>query len=140
MARNSNVPKSQDDYKTQVSEEIEGRVTKKLSKEFSRTENRILGALARPDDFLMNPLLQGYSRTTPATSRNTFSANQGTNEENSQSDPHPETGIVHKPTTQNSGPGNGDHTVTRGSEEIRNRLDMVTGVHEDVTYCSPSTS
>ena len=30
------------DYKSQVSEEIEGRVTKKLSKEFSRTESRIL--------------------------------------------------------------------------------------------------
>ena len=33
------------DYNSQVSEEIDGRVTKKLSKEFSRTESRILGAL-----------------------------------------------------------------------------------------------
>ena len=128
MARNSNVPKSQDDYITQVSEEIEGRVTKKLSKEFSRTENRILGALARPDDFLMNPLLQGYSRTTPATSRNTFSANQGTNEDNSQSDPHPEAGIVHNQATQNSGQGNDHDTATGGSEEIRNRLDNDQGI------------
>ena len=31
---------------SQVSEEIEGRVTKKLSKEFSGTESRILGALS----------------------------------------------------------------------------------------------
>ena len=46
MAQNSNVPRSQEDYITQVSEEIEGRVTKKLSQEFSRTENRILDALA----------------------------------------------------------------------------------------------
>ena len=73
LASNSNVPRSQEDYVTQVSEEIEGRVTKKLSQEFSRTENRILGALARLDDFLMNPLLQDHSGTTPETSRNMYS-------------------------------------------------------------------
>ena len=44
LAQNSNIPRSQEDYITQVSEEIEGRVTKKLSQEFSRTENRIVGA------------------------------------------------------------------------------------------------
>ena len=93
-ASNSNVPRSQEDYITQVSEEIEGRVTKKLSQEFSRTENRILGALARLDDFLMNPLLQGHSGTTPETSRNVFSINQGTNEDESQSDLHPEPGLL----------------------------------------------
>ena len=80
MAQNSNVPRSQEEYITQVSEEIEGRVTNKLSQEFSRTENRILDALARLDDFLMNPLLQGHSGTTPETSRNMFSINKGTNE------------------------------------------------------------
>ena len=94
LAQNSNVPRSQEDYITQVSEEIEGRVTKKLSQEFSRTENCILGALARLDDFLMNPLLQGHSGTTPETSRNVFSLNQGTNEDDSQSDPHPEAGLL----------------------------------------------
>ena len=31
LAQNSNIPKSQEDYITQVSEEIEGRVTKELS-------------------------------------------------------------------------------------------------------------
>ena len=56
MAQNSNVPRSQGDYINQVSEEIEGRLTEKLSQEFSRTENRILGTLARLDDFLMNSL------------------------------------------------------------------------------------
>ena len=83
MAQNSNVPRSQEDYITQVSEEIEGRVTKKLSQEFSRTESRILGALAQLDDFLMNPLIQSHSVTTPETSRNMFSINQGTNEDDS---------------------------------------------------------
>ena len=94
MTQNSNVPRSQEDYITQVSEEIEGRVTKKLSQEFSRTQHRILGALARLDDFLMNPLLQGHSGTTPETSRNVFSINQGANEDDSQGDSYPEAGIL----------------------------------------------
>ena len=94
LAQNSNVPRSQEDYITQVSEEIEGRVTKTLSQEFSRTENRILGALARLDDFLMNPLLQDHSGTTPERSRNMFVINQGTNEDVSQSNPHPEAGLL----------------------------------------------
>ena len=111
LASNSNVPRSQEDYITQVSEEIEGRVTKNLSQEFSRTENRILGALARLDDFLMNPLHQGHSGTTPETSRNVFSINQGTNEDDSRGDPHPEAGIL-----------------TSGRED---RHDMVTGVQRE---------
>ena len=94
LAQNSTAPRSQEDYITQVSEEIEGRVTKKLSQEFSRTENRILGALARLDDFLMSPLFQGHSVTAPETSRNIFSINQGTNEDDSQSNPQPEAGLL----------------------------------------------
>ena len=94
LVQNSNVPRPQQDYITQVSEKIEGRVTKRLSQEFSRTENRILGALARLDDLLMNPLLQGHSGTTPETSRNMFGINQGTNENVSQSNPHPEAGLL----------------------------------------------
>ena len=56
LAQNSNVPRSQEGYITQIFEEIGERVTKKLSQEFSRTGNPILDALARLDDFLMNPL------------------------------------------------------------------------------------
>ena len=102
---------------TQVSEEIEGRVTKKLSQEFSRTENRTLGALAQLDDFLTNPLIQGHSGTTPETSRNVFSIKQGTNEDDSQSDPHPEAGLFNNQTTQNSGQ--------------EDRHDMATGVQRE---------
>ena len=94
LAQNSTFRRSQEDFLTQVSEEIERKVTKKLSQEFSRTENRILGALARLDDFLMNPLLQGHSGTTPETSQNVFSINQGTNEDDSQSNLHPEAGLL----------------------------------------------
>ena len=104
FAQNSNAPRSQEEYITQVSEEIEERVTKKLSKEFSRTENRILGALARLDDFLMNPLLQGHSGTTPEPSRNPLNLSQGTNEDDSQNDPRPEAGLFHGQITRNSGP------------------------------------
>ena len=107
LAQNSNAPRSQEDYITQVSEEIEERVTKRLSKKFSRTENRILGALARFDDFLMNPLLQGHSGTSPEPSQNALSTSQGTNEDDSQNDPRPEAGLFHGQMTQNSGPEEG---------------------------------
>ena len=110
--QNSNAPRSQEDYITQVSEEIEGRVSKRLSKEFSRTENRILGALARLDDFLMSPLLQGHSGTTPEPSRNAFSTRQGTNEDDSQNDPHPEADLFHCQMKRNSGPADGRDMVT----------------------------
>ena len=54
-------PELTQDYISQVSEEIEGRVTKKLSKEFSRTESRILGALSKLDEFLLNPQVRTCS-------------------------------------------------------------------------------
>ena len=111
LAQNSSVPRSQEDFITQVSEEIEGRVTKRLSQEFSRTENRILGALARLDDFLMNPLIQGHSGTTPEASRISFGINQGTNEDNSQSHPHPEAGLL------SSGQEDHHDVVTGGQRE-----------------------
>ena len=153
LAQNSNAPRSLEDYITQVSEEIEGKVTKRLSKEFSRTENRILGELARLDDFLMNPPLQGHSGTTPEPSRNASSANQGTNEDDSQNDPHPEASLFHGQLTQNSGPKKDYDMVTGATEQSRKDYDLMTGateqignchdmtgIHEEVTYCSPSTS
>ena len=139
LAQHSNAPRWQEDYITQVSEEIEGRVTERLSKEFSRTENRILGALARLDDFLMNPLLQGHSGTTPEPSRNALSTSQGTNEDDSQNDPHPEAGLFHSQITQNAGPEHGHDMVTGATEQSRSCHDM-TGVHEEVTYCPPTRS
>ena len=110
LAQNSSASRSQEDFITQVSEETEGRVTKRLSKEFSRTENRILGALARLDDFLMNPLLPGRSETTTEPTRNALNTSEGTNEDDSQNDPHPEAGLFHGQMTQNSGSGDGHDT------------------------------
>ena len=73
-------PELTQDYISQVSEEIEGRVTKKLSKEFSRTESRILGALSKLDEFLLNPQVRTCSVAVPGTSRSNTLENQGTNE------------------------------------------------------------
>ena len=122
LEQNSDVRRSQQYYKTQVSEGIEGRVTKKLSQEFSRTENRILGALSRLDDYLMNTLIQGQFATAPETSRNAFSTKQGTIEDDPQSDPHPQSFIFHNQTTRNSGPEKGDDNFLyslRASKIIR---------------------
>ena len=112
MAQNSNVPRSQEAYITHVSEEIEVRLTKKLFQEFSRNPNDILGALSSPQNILMNPLIQGYSGSAPETTRNAYSTKQGTNEDDSQSDPHPETGMFQSQTTRNSGPEDGPDTST----------------------------
>ena len=119
LAQNSIAPRSQEDYITQLSDEIEGRVTKKLSQEFSRAENRILGALARLDDFFMNPLIQGYSGTAPETCPNALSTRHGTNEDEYQSDPHPEAGIFHNQMTQNSGPEDGHDRCSVRTETER---------------------
>ena len=127
LAQNSNVARPQEDYISQVFEEIEGRVTERLSKEFSRTENRILGALARLNDFLMNPLNQYYSGNAPETSGNALSTNQGTNEDHSQSDLHPKAGIFTNQMTQNSGPEGELYMVTGVTEQTRNEHYMVTG-------------
>ena len=75
LAQNSNVPRTQEEYITQISEENEGRFTKKLYQEIIWTENRILGALSLPDNFLMIPLIQDHSGTAPETSRNAYGTN-----------------------------------------------------------------
>ena len=63
-------------YISQVSEEIEGRVTEKLSTEFSRTESRILGVLSKLDEFLLNPQVRCFSVAVPGTFRNNKSGNR----------------------------------------------------------------
>ena len=52
-----------------------------------------MGALSKLDEFLLNPQIQTHSGTVPGTFRNMNVENQGTNEDDSQSDPHPEAGI-----------------------------------------------
>ena len=91
-SRNTSVPRINAEYITQASEEIEGRVTEKLSQDFNRTESRILGALSKLDEFLLNPQIRTHSGTVLGTFRNTNVENQEPNEDRSQDDPHPEMG------------------------------------------------
>ena len=91
-AQNILDPELTQDYISQVSEEIEGRVTKKLSKEFTRTESRILGALSKLDEFLLNPQVRTCSVAVPGTSRTNNSENRETTGDHSSSDPCPEVG------------------------------------------------
>ena len=168
QSRNTSVPRINEDYITLVAEEIEGRVSKKLSQEFSRTESRILGAVSKLDEFLSNQQIHTHFETVQGTFRNTNLENQGTKEDDSQSDPYPEAGIFRGQTIQNFGPkycrdmvtgatGEVRHCrdmvtrvqgeiryrpdiVTRGSEEMRNGLDIVTAVQEEIPYCSSGTS
>ena len=90
QSRNTIDPEKDQECISQVSEEIEGRVTKKLSKEFSRTEARILDALSKLDDFLLNPQVRTCSVAVPGTSRNSNSENREPTEERSLADPCPE--------------------------------------------------
>ena len=154
QSRNTSVPRINEEYITQVSEEIEGRISKKLSQEFSRTESRILGALTKLDEFLSNQKIHTLFETVPGTFRNTNVENQGTNEDDSQSHPHPEAGIFRGQTTQNLGPKDcrdmvtgvqGEiryrpDMVTAVTEEVRNGLDIVTAAQEEILYCSSGIS
>ena len=135
QSRNTSVPRINEEYITQVSEEIEGRVSKKLSQEFSGTESRILGALTKLDEFLSNQHIHTLFETVPGTFRNTNVENQGTNEDGSQSDPHPEAGIFRGQTTQNLGPKDCHDMVTGSTGEIRHCRDMVTGVTGELRHC-----
>ena len=90
QSQNSAAPGITEDYLAQSSEEIEGRVTKKLSQEFSRTESRIVVALSKLDEFLLNPQIRTFSGITPWTFRNSDVENQELSGDHSQNDPHPE--------------------------------------------------
>ena len=101
----------------------------------------------------MNPLLPGHSGTTPEPTRNTTRNNQGTNEDGYQNDPHPKAGLFHGQITRNVSLEERHDMVTGVQRERVYDHDMVTGAteqignchdttrfHEEVTYCSPSTS
>ena len=84
-------PELTQDYISQVSEEIEGRVTKKVSKEFNKTESRILGALSKLEEFLLNPQVRTCSVFQEAP-RNANSENRENHGDRSSNDPYPEGG------------------------------------------------
>ena len=64
--------------------------------------------------------IRTHSETVPETFRNTNVDNQGTNEDDFQSDPHPEAGLFRNQTTQHSGPEVGPYNCLLPAE--RNHL------------------
>ena len=88
--QNASAPGITEEYLTQVSEEIEGKVTKNLSQELSWTESRILGALSKLDEFVLEPQVRTFTWTVPETFRNNSLENQEPSRERSQNTPHPE--------------------------------------------------
>ena len=133
-------PELTQDYISQVSEEIEGRVTKKLSKEFSKTESRILGALSKLDEFLLNPQVRTCSVDVQGTSRNANSEKRQTHGDRSSDDPYPEVGYFPHHSGQLKSPEtetnshmvtkNYPHMVTGGPEEIRHNPHTLTATQE----------
>ena len=116
-------PELTQDYIFQVSEEIEGRVTKKLSKEFSKTESRILGALSKLDEFLLNPQVRTCSVAAHGTSRNSNSENRETHGDRSLNDPDPEVGYF----PHHSGQLNSPEAETNSHLVTEDYSHMVTG-------------
>ena len=140
QSRNTSVPRINEEYITQVSEEIEGRNTKKLSQDFNRIESRISDALSKLDEFLSNQQIQTHSKTIPRTFRNTNVENQGTNEDDSQSDPHPEVGpsVCQSRHPSDSDTGEAHDTMTGVIEQTSKGPHMVTGatgVQGEIRYC-----
>ena len=102
-------PELTQNYISQVSEEIDGRVTKKLSKEFNKTESRILGALSKPDEFLLNPQVRTCS-VVQGASRNANSENREIHGDRSSNDPHPERGYFSHHSGQLNSPETEPHS------------------------------
>ena len=144
--RNVLDPELTQDYISQVSEEIEGRVTKKLMKEFNKTESRILGALSKLDEFLLNPQVRTCSVAAHGTSRHSNLENQETHGDRSSNDPYPEGGhFPHLSGQPNSSEADMvtetfPHMVTGFTEELFHNPHTMTGTQEEIPYCSPTTS
>ena len=130
------------EYIPQFSEEIEERVTKKPSKEFSRTESRILGALSKIDEFLLKLQFRTCSVAVPRTSRNNDPENREPTGDRSLTDPCPEVvcsshlcGHLNSSEVEDY-----PNMVTGGPKAIRNCPHMATVIQEEIPYCSPGTS
>ena len=70
QSQNTYVPGITGEKIKQVSDEIQGRVTKNLSQDMSRTKFRILEALPKLNEFLLNSHLATLSWTLPGSFQN----------------------------------------------------------------------
>ena len=114
QSRNTALSRSNEDYITQMSEEIEGRVTKKLSQDSSRTESRVLAALTKLEEVLLKPHVRPQSETDSAISRSFETENQEPNEDRSQNGPRPEVGtsIYRSPEFMSSDPDEASYSIS----------------------------
>ena len=135
-------PELTQDYIFQFSEEIKGRVTKKLSKEFSKTESRVLGALSKLDEFVPNPQIRTCSVAVPGTSRNINWENRETTGDRSSDDPYPEVGFFSHHSRQPNNPETdiNPHMVTGATEEFHQHPHKMTATPKKIPYCSATTS
>ena len=120
--RNVLDPELTQDYISQVSEEIEGRVTKKMSKEFNNTESRILGALSKLDEILLNRQVRTCS-VVQGTSRNANSENREVHGDRTSNDPYLDGGYFH----HHSGQLNSPETELNSHVLTKTYPQMVTG-------------
>ena len=128
QSQNTLDPGMAGEYIAQVSEKIESRVIEKLSKELSRTESHILGALSKVDEFLLNPPVRNCSVAAPRTSRNNNSENREPTGDRSLDNPCPEAVF------------SACHTSHLSDSEQVETYHMVTGVQQGIPYCSPGSS
>ena len=119
-----------------IRDRIEGRVTKKLSKEFSKTESRILGALSRLDEFFLNPQVRTCSVAVPGMSGHNNLENRETNGGHPSDDPGPEVEFC----SPHHGAETNPHMVTGVPEDICSYPRMTTDTQEEIPYCSATTS
>ena len=115
-------------YIAQVSKEIEGQVTKKISQQFSRTESRILGAVSKLDDFLLNPQVWSCSVAVSGTPRIKNSENREPTGDRCLKKPCPEVAF------------SACRTANLNDSDQEKLYHMVTGVQEEISYCSLGTS
>ena len=132
---NTIVPGVAEEYITQVSEEIEGRVSEELSLKFSRKESRILGALFKLDEFLWNPQVRTLFGTVPVTSRNNDLENREPVGDRSKSDTHSEVEFSACQTRYSIdyNPGESSHTLLRSFEIPSNIANIKKSKHKTST-------
>ena len=87
-------PRVNEKFITQVFEEIEQTVTKKLSQELSRTKSQILNTSSKLFEFFLKSQVRVQSGTAPEALRIFHRENQEFNEDRLQNDPHPEVGTL----------------------------------------------
>ena len=73
-----------------MSEQLEGRVTLRLSQGFNRKNSRTLSALSNLAEFLVNPQVRVQSGADPVTSRDMDLENQEPTQDRFQRGPQPE--------------------------------------------------